>query len=194
MKPGHWVSTILGCFLWLVVLNGCATQGIPPSYIHPNLDLSFYQRVGLLAFSNFSESRFAADRVRELVLSELMLTGLFEILEPGLVDRELLRLGITPNTSLTPEEIQKVGKKLKVQALIVGSVEAYEEHRLGGVLVPEVSIELRMLDVESGQTVWSVAATEGGMQLQTQLLGLRPPTISEATRTLVRRSVDSLLY
>ncbi len=115
-------------------------------------------------------------------------------MEPGFADRTLTRLGISPDAPLTPEEIQKLGKELKVQGVIVGTVEIYDEHRMGGVTVPEVSIELRMIDVEAGITVWSVHATEGGLGLGTQLLGLRPSTLSEATRTVVRRAVDTLFF
>lgn len=178
----------------MLLMQGCAGGGgLPASYVHPNFDISFYKRLAILPFQNLSRDQFAGARVRELVLSEFLLVD-FEVLEPGLADRTLTQMGVAPGASLTPEEAKKLGEELKVQGFVVGTVEIYDEHRMGGVTVPEVSIELRMIDAESGITVWSVTATEGGLGLGTQLLGLRPATVSEATRTVVRRAVDSLFY
>lgn len=193
MKSRRWAKSLRIGLLGLLIMQGCAGAGTLPSYIHPNFDLSFYKRLAILQFNNLTRHQFAAARVRELVLSEFLLAD-FVVLEPGFADRTISRLGIIPGAPLTTEEIQKVGKELKVQGIIVGTVELYEEHRMGGVTVPEVSIELRMIDVESGITVWSVTATEGGLGLGTQLLGLRPSTISEATRTVVRRAIDTLFF
>jgi hypothetical protein len=193
MGPQRWTKSLLVGTVALLFIVGCAGKGLPPSYVHPNFDISFYKRLAVLQFQNLSRVQFASSRVRELVLSELLLAN-FEVLEPGLADRAVSRMGLGPGGALSPEEIQKLGKELKIQGVIVGTVEIYEEHRVGSVSVPEVSLQLRMIDVESGITVWSVAATEGGVGLGTQLLGIRPPTLSEATRIVVRRAVDTLFF
>lgn len=193
MESPRWLKILLGGLVGLLLLQGCAGGGLPASYIHPNFDISFYKRLAILPFQNLSRDQFAGARVRELVLSEFLLVD-FEVLEPGLTDRTLARMGVAPGVALTPEEIKKLGQELKVQGLIVGTVEIYDEHRMGGVTVPEVSVELRLLDVESALTVWSVAVTEGGVGVGTQLFGLRAKTLSEAARTVVRRAVDSLFY
>ncbi len=193
MRPQRWAKGLLVGLVGVLLLQGCAAADLPPSYLHPNFDISFYKRLAILPFRNLSRVQFASGRVRELVLSEFLLAD-FKVLEPGLADRAMARMGLDPTSGLTPDEVKKLGGELKVQGLILGTVEIYEEHRLGGVNVPEVSLELRMIDVESGITVWSVAATEGGMKLATQMLGLRPPTLSEATRTVVRRAVDTLFF
>lgn len=180
-------------FLFLLLLYGCP-GGVPASYTHPNLDLSFYESVAVLPFNNLTQDQFAGARVRELVVSELLLTNLFNVLEPGIVDRAYRKVGVRPGTPLTKEEIKKLGDELNVQALVTGTVEIYRELRMGRALVPEVSIELRLIDVDSALPAWSVSATEGGIGLGTQLLGVRPATLSEATRTVVRKAVDSLFF
>jgi TolB-like protein len=175
-------------------LFGCPAGGIPPSYVHQNFDLAFYQRIAVVPFENQTPEEFASSRLRQLMITELLLADVFEVVEPGEVLRALNQVQPTNPTSLSIEQIQKLGKELKAQGVLVGAVNAYVEHRFGSFIVPEVTATFRLIDVESGITVWSVTDTEGGLPVSTQLMGFRPSTMSEASRRLVRRVVDSLLF
>lgn len=191
-------NTLSTGFIALFVLAlslpiGCG-GGVPPSYIHPNFDISFYQRIVVAPFENLTTQEFAASRVRQLLIAELLLVDAFEVVEPGEARRALIKVQPDRATSLSIEQIKKLGEELGAQGVIVGSVDAYEEHQFGGYTIPEITASFRMIDVESGAIVWSVTDTEGGLPLKTQLLGFRPQTMSEATQELVRRAIDSLFF
>lgn len=164
------------------------------SYVHENFDIVFYRRIAVAPFDNQTTQEFASGRLRQLLITELLLTNTFEVVEPGEVLRVLSKLQPRNPASLSDEQIQKLGKEVKAQGVLMGSVNAYEEHRFGSYIIPEVTLTLRLIDVESGLTVWSVTATEGGLPMTTQLLGLRPQTMSEASKLLIRRVVDSLFF
>ncbi len=67
-----------------LAMASCASTKIEPAvYMHPNADLSVYERVAVLPFENLTTERFAADRVRELLVVELSSKGLFEVVESG---------------------------------------------------------------------------------------------------------------
>lgn len=164
----------------------------PTTYLHPRADLGIIKKVAVIPFDNLSRDQFAGDKVREIFISELLATGGFDVMEPGEVTKVLREQGIASVKSLGPAEVKKIGKALNAQAIILGSVNEYGEVRSGAITAPEVSLSLRMLEVESGQIVWSVSHTEGGIGVMARLFGLGESTLSETTRKLVRIQIGTL--
>jgi len=184
-----------GLLLLLVLLSamGCAAPPPPSVYLHPNADLASFREVAVLPLENLTSDRFAADRVREILVVELLSGGVFEPLEVGEVNRVLRVQNLASLTDLGPQEVAKLGKALGVKALVMGSVMEYTERRVGTLTAPQVALSLKMIDVETGTAVWSVADARTGLSTSTRLFGVGEETSSQAVRELVRQLLDELL-
>jgi polysaccharide biosynthesis protein PelC len=179
--------------LVLFALGGCASEPLEPSvYVHPNADFSLYKEVAVLPLENLTSERFAAERVRELLVVELSAQGLFGVVEPGEVNRVLRLHSIDTPSVLGPDAIKQLGTELKAQALLTGSVIEYREQRTGTLNSPEVALSLRMIDVESGLVVWSVTDARTGMGVWTRLFGVGEENQTGAARKLIRDLLQEL--
>lgn len=176
-----------------LALGACATENPSSVYVHPMADLSAFQRIAVLPLDNYTADRFAGERVREILGVELLAQGVFEPAEIGEVNRVLREQGLTAMTALGPDEIKKLGEALDVQALLFGSVVEYSERRTGTFRSPQVSLALRLVDVESGLVVWSVSDARTGMSMSTRLFGVGEETFTEAVRKLIRELMQDLL-
>jgi TolB-like protein len=179
------------CLLGLALLSFLGCRG-PQAYIHPNVDLSFIQKVAVMPFANLTRDEFAGRKVKEVLIAELLLTGALDVIEPGEVNRVLAKEKIQSVSSLTAVQIKTIGKALGAQAILIGTVEEFGEIRSGSLSAPLVTIGLRMMDVESGTIIWSVNHSKGGFGIMMRLLGVGGGTISEVTTKVVREAIDTL--
>ena len=190
--------------LLLVVLSaiGCASPPAPTVYLHPNADLAVFRKVAVLPLQNLTSDRFASDRTREILTVELLAGGVFEPLEVGEVNRVLRVQNLAALDDLGPEAVARLGEALGVHellrngtttALVMGSVMDSTERRVGTLTAPQVALSLKMLDVQTGTTVWSVVDARTGLSTTTRLFGVGEETSSQAVRELVRQLLDELL-
>jgi TolB-like protein len=173
--------------LWLA---GCGTQ--PAIYVHPNYDFSAVKKVAVLPLENLSQDQNAGEKVRKIVVTEVLATGVVDVIEPGQVNRVLAAQNIQSIAAMSPEELKQVGKALGAQLLLIGSVEAYDRVSLGAIQAPEVTLTLRGVDAESGTVVWSASHTQGGATLAARLFGLTGDSLSEVARKTVHDAVGTL--
>lgn len=183
-----WTSL---CIL-LAATAGCAIGNRPPVYIHPSYDFSVIKRTAVLPLENLTSDQTAGEKVRRVVVSELLAGGVIDVVEPGQVNRVLTQQGIQSPQALLPAEIKKLGTALDVQALILGSVETFERVSQAAVSSAEVSITLRAVDVATGTIVWSVSERAGGVGLAGRLFGLGGVGLSEAASQVARKAVRTL--
>ncbi len=179
---------VLAAALWLV---GCA--GLPPAtYVHPNYDFSRVKKVAVLPLENLSPDQTAGEKVRKVVVTELLATGIVDVIEPGQVNRILTVQNIQNPAAMSPEDFKKVGTALGAQMLVVGSVESYDRVQVGGVQAPEVTMTLRGVDVDSGTIVWATSHTQGGATVAARLFGLTGDSLSEVARKAAHQAVVTL--
>ncbi len=177
--------------LGLILLMGCRSG--PTVYIHPNADFSMIKRVAILPFDNLTQDRFAADKVQKILTTELLALGAFEIIEPGQVLRALRDQRIEASSAMTAAEIKKVGEGLGAQALIFGTVVDFGESRIGTNPSPEVTVQLQLVEIQSGLTLWSVSHTRSGVKILVRLFGVGGETTTQATQKLMRQEINTIL-
>lgn len=178
-------------FLGLMFMMGCRSG--PTVYIHPNADFSLIKKVAVLPFDNLTQDRFAADKVQKILTTELLSIGAFEVVEPGQVLKGLRDQGIeNPSAMITPQ-IKKVGEGLGAQALIFGTVVDFGESRVGTNPSPEVTVQLRLVETQSGVTLWSVSHTRSGVKIPVRLFGVGGETPTQATQKLMRQEINTIL-
>jgi TolB-like protein len=175
--------------LWL----GCASGLEPTQFTNPNFDFAFVEKVAVLPLENHSQDRQAAVRATRLLITELLATGAVDVVEPGQVQAALDRLPGGVRTAPNNEQITELGESLEVQAIIFGSVSQSENIRSGTVSIPVVTLDVHMVETETGVAVWAATHTEKGGGLSAKLLGTGAEPISATTRRCARVIVENLV-
>ncbi len=192
MTRDFWKAA-LPLMICLLLLSACARTAAP-IFVQPKYDFSLIQKIGVLPLENLSQDQQAGERVRKIVVSELLAAGVLDVLEPMQVNQALAKQQIQSISSLSTTQIQELGKSLGVQALIVGSVDTYERLNIGGGAFAEVSITLRAVDATSGAVIWSTSNSAGGVGVMGRLFGFGGDTMYQATQKVVRASVATLFH
>lgn len=180
----------IACLLLAAASAGC---GGPARYVRRNADLGVIQSVAVLPFENLTNDRLSAERVHRIFITELLAFDAFEVTEPGQVSRVLRRDQLDP-ASLTPEEIKRLGEALKAQALFLGTILEYDEGRASGSAPsPRVKLQLRLVDTETGTTLWSTVRSAGGAAITARLFGVGGEPASSVAGEIVRDELSKLL-
>jgi TolB-like protein len=182
----------VGILFILLMSSGCAGRGTPSFYINQNIDFSFIKKVAVLPLDNLTNDRFAGDSVRQVVISELLASRLVEVVVPGDAVVAIEKMRLKPGQPLSADEIKAIGNALKIQAVILGSVNKFGEVREGNISAPEVSVTLMMADTSSGSIIWSVTETRGGASFWARHFGARSETMSETVLKVVREALQTL--
>ncbi len=174
------------CFL-LFFIQGCG----PTHFVRPKTDVESIKKVAVLPFENFTQDDYAGEKIRRIVITELLLRDV-DVIEPGEVTRLLREMKVKSLSSLKITEIQDIGKTLGVEAVMMGSVEAFGTGRGISVNYPEVTINLRMIEVNSGNIVWSVRNASGGPDFWMRHFGSEGASLSEAAEKVVKKAIGTL--
>ena len=179
--------------LFTAALGAVACAGRFPTtrFLNPNFDFSFVVRAAVLPLENLTADRRAGVRATRLLITELLATGTLDVVEPGETQEALDR--VVRQATPTTEEIIQLGQDLEVQAIILGTVTQSESLRSGTVSIPVVTLDVHMLETETGTTVWAVTHTEKGSGFSARLLGTGAEPISETTRRCVQVVIGALL-
>lgn len=198
-------------YFLLIFLAGIATAGCskPHVYIHPSPGLDRIKKIAVMPFDNFTKDDKASEKVRTNFVIELLITGIFNVMDIGEVDRILQRerLSYSASQSTAPiisvpgteEETaasiplsKKIGDVLNVEAILVGSVEAYSAERVADQIIPEVSISARLIDAETGIIIWASTHTRRG-SAGIPILGWGKVTsLSVLSQQVIQDTVNSL--
>jgi TolB-like protein len=190
------MKLLKGIFLAVVLFplmmnSGCKTAETT-YHLAEDVDLSYIKKVAVLPLDNLTNDKFAADAVRQVVINELLITGLVDVTIPGDAVSAVEKAGVRQVSSMNAEQIKTIGKALKVQAVILGSVDKYGELRSGNFTAPEVGITLMMADTASGGILWSVSRDRVADSFWARHFGARSDTLGELTLRVVRECIKTL--
>ncbi|MEJ2200967.1 MAG: CsgG/HfaB family protein [Desulfuromonadaceae bacterium] len=177
--------TVLAVIFW--VLCGCATT---PHYTSEAVGIGYVKRIVILPFENNSGTKFAEERFRDVIATEILSRGLFDIVEKGEAQRflreELVR---KEQENLDLATANRLGEDLGVEAYLAGAVEEFEEKQNGAYTYPLVSVTLRMVDVKTGQIIWQASGSESGYSTLDRMFGF----VSDDANTVSFRLAGRLL-
>jgi len=111
--------------------------------------------VAVLPFVNdskFDQGEIVVQRIMVAVLSEF--PGL-KIEGEGDVRKLYSELRIFPGKQPDIKQLQIIGSRLEVQALIAGNIKQMSENSKDGEINPVIEIHLQVFDADSGQTMWT---------------------------------------
>src|SRR5262245_17417202 len=135
LQDASWAAMIAA-----VAIAGC---GGTTRFVHPEADLPFYQKVGVIPFTSLASDRFAGEKVTDVFFSEVLRCRCDQVVEPGQFAAAMARVrGGTPVTNpWSSEELAKLGAETGVQGLFLGTVRDYEMTAVGRETWPLVSLE-----------------------------------------------------
>jgi hypothetical protein len=176
----------------LIIMMGCRGNMQTPYHVSQDVDFSFIKNVAVLPLENLSSEKAAGEIVRRLVISELLSSGVVDVVVPGEVDSAVKDLSIKNISSLDKQQIRELGKALNVQGIVMGSVEQYGYAKAGNNMAPEITITLMMADTGTGDIIWSVTTRRGGAGFLARHFGASSRTLSETSLDAVREAVGTL--
>lgn len=183
-KTRMTISVLL--FLVLLSLAGCASNKNLDSFRRQEVTLDYFKTVAVFPLENFSTDASAGARCREILLTEMMASGLFQVIEKGQVDSRLLAEALNPGTPIDAPMLRRLGQRLGVQGILMGSVDTAGESRIGNSTFPELSMSLRLIDTESGLVVWQASGRGTGYSLWGRLFGVGFKDQFQVTLELIR--------
>ncbi|MFV1951864.1 MAG: hypothetical protein ACC630_07930 [Nitrospinota bacterium] len=184
--------------LLMVILVSCVRGGVR-DYLNPSANFQYIKRIAVLPFNNLTDEKFAGERVRSIVMIELLSRGIFDIVEMGEVATNLR--GLYEESGYREGELvpvnkdiaKKLGERLDIQALILGSVEEYGISRSGTSSTPIMSLSLRMVDTDSGEILWQASYNKRGGSYIGRIFGVSESTMSRLTMEVAKKIIDTLL-
>jgi hypothetical protein len=178
------VKTILSSML--ICLVGCSSGEMVKSYTRENTSLGYVKTVAVLPFEGGN-----TQRIREFAMTQMLTSGVFDVVDKGRVDIALQREVISPGAPIDPGTLKRLGRVLKVEAFIFGSVEQKIQSR-GNARYPEVVMTLRLIDSETGTLLWQATGRGSGYSLADRLFGLAPKDEFLVTMDLLRELIDTI--
>jgi polysaccharide biosynthesis protein PelC len=174
----------------VMVLALTAGGGGARVFVPPDIDLSYYERAGVVPFLATGGDQAAAASATSAFTTELLIAGGYELAEPG--DFSVLAAKVIGGSDLLKaqplrsEQVRTLADSAHVQAVFEGVVRTYEMARVGSGSYPLISIEVRMIDAETGKLLWTGTETRrGGPGFPIFGWGVIP-TLGELTREVCR--------
>lgn len=183
------ITTIIAA---TVLLIGCAAQRATV-FVHPEYDFGMVERVAVVNFENLSTEQGVAGYATRLFITELLAAQAFDVVEPGETARILRDLGQAKSGELDLKGLKRMSDSLGVQAVIFGSVGEATQMTGRSNSTHVVSIDARMVDCETGNTVWSSAVSLGGPGSFSRMMGVGESSRGDATLRAIRKLVKSLV-
>jgi len=151
------------------LVSGCSTTS--DQYRDTSMDFGSIKTVAVMPLINLSKDQLAAERVRDVFTTMLMATGGIYVLPTGETARGISSAAVGNATAPANDEILKIGKMLKVEAVITGVVREYGDVRAGSAMADVISVSMQMIETQTGRVVWSASTTQGGIGISERLFG-----------------------
>jgi hypothetical protein len=177
--------------LLLLSLTGCAGSS-SPSYHDPNMDFAALRIIAVMPFANLTSQKMAAARVRDTFVNNLLSTGALYVIPSGEIARGISRSGIVNPETPSSEEIAKLAKIIKADAVITGVIREYGQVRSGTTSSNVVSLSMQMFEVQSQKVVWTASSTQGGISMRDRLLGGGGQPMNEVTEAAIDDIITQL--
>jgi len=181
---------------WMILIAafGCAGCGaMTTTFVHPTYNFGFVERVAVVPFENLSDDRGAGARMSRYFVSEALALEVFDVVEPGEVSAAMSIVGQLRVAELTKDQIIAVGRELGAQGLFLGSVTESSSLRVGSHTKNVVTVDVRLVETETGAVIWSTTLTEKGRGFGGGLFGTSGATMSEVSRSTARSALRRLV-
>lgn len=176
-----------------LALAACRSPSSAAKAFHdPNMDFGAVRTVAVLPFVNLSRDQSAGDRVRDVLATSLFTSGSIYVVPAGDVARAVSGSGIVNPSTPTVDDVVRLGKLLKADAVITGVVKEYGEVRSGSAGANVVSLSAQMQETGTGRVVWTASTTKGGIGASERMFGGGGAPLNDVTQAAVDDLLDKL--
>ena len=169
--------------------NTAGTSGV---FHDTSMDFGSIKTVAVLPLVNLTREQQAGDRVKDVFITALMANSGIYVVPSGEVARGVLSSSIANPTTPTPDEVVKLCKTIKVDAVFTGVVREYGEVRSGTAMANVISLSMQLMEGQTGKTVWSADTTQGGIGVVDRLFGGGGQPLNDITEKAVNDLIDKL--
>jgi len=176
----------------LMLIGGCGKS--VRVYVHPDADLSFYEKVGVLPFRSLAADRFAGEKFGIEFTTALLATESFEVVDYGIFVNQVMKAIGTrvPADGPSAEQLIQIGEATGVQGIFYGTVMQYEMAPSASGTFPNISVEARFIDIETGTVVWMITQSERGGP-KTPIIGIgETHTLGELAQNICKNMMSKL--
>ncbi len=152
----HGARTALALLVTLLLVS-CA--GPSQEWARPGA--ARISKLAVLPFENQTSSVRPGASVSELLVSELLASGPVAVMDPSEVADLLRRENLDPADAGRLPSAQRMGRLLQVSHVLQGAVTEYR-YRPGLSETPVVGVTARVLDVATGDLVWTASYARSG--------------------------------
>ena len=174
------------------ILGGCASKTVVEQFTREDVDISYITKVAVLPFENHTKDEFAAQRMRDITITQVLAMRLFDVVDKGVVDSALSDFAIEPEKPIDSPILRRLGKRLGVDAFIMGEVNDVGEDRRGSMSFPTVSLTMRLVDSKAVLVLWRASGHKSGYSTLSRLLGIAPKDAFEVSLELVREMLMTI--
>ncbi len=182
------------CLIMLMLfslLAGCGAKGIT-SFVREEVPFDFVRKVAVMPLQNNTDNKYAVELARDVINTQILAMELFDVVDKGIVDSISFGEALKPGAPMDQLKLERLGQRLNVQALMLGSVDLAGEKRSGSISVPEVSLTLRLVEIKAGTILWQASGHNDGDSMLGRLFGLNSSDSYQITQQLVRRMLSTV--
>ncbi len=151
------------------------------------------KRVGVVAFQDKTGHRGVAEAGIDVLTTELAKTGKYIVVERAEMDQVLKEQAFGQGGAVNPDTAAKAGKILGLQGILVGVVSNFGHKKVDTQLTPflplagkgslasVVTIDVRIIDSETGQILAAESGTGAVEITATNVLGFGPTYVYDST-------------
>jgi len=144
--------------LLAVLLTGCATS-IADQWARPGA--TPVTRLVVLPFDNQTPAVRAGAAVADTLASELLVTGAIAVTDPGEVADTMRRENLDPLEQARWPAPARIGRLFQASHVLQGAVTEYR-FKPGLTETPVVGVTARVIDVATGDVVWTATHARSG--------------------------------
>ena len=184
-------------FIFLLVIlefiSACSSATTPYAYVRKNHDQPGVKKVAIFSFHNNTMIAEASKIVTGAFVASLVKTKKFNVEFPGNIKSFLVSERIIVRTGVDLDTIKRMGRRLGVDAVIMGRIEEFvgmEEKKRG--VIPVVSISSRMVDVRTGKILWMAQHRRTGDDYIKVLDFGKVRSVGELTKKMVLEMIETM--
>jgi hypothetical protein len=176
----------------VLLLTGCSARNNLDAFLREEVNLAYVKTVAILPFENNTSDPYAARRTREILSTEVMASGLFEVVEKGQVDSALRAEAVDSGAAIDATTLRRLGQRLGVEAFIMGSLDSVGESRSGNYSYTELTMTMRLVDSEKSLVLWQASGRGSGYSIWDRLFGFGAKDSFQITLNLIRTLLRSM--
>jgi hypothetical protein len=152
--------------------------------VNPQADMTLYQKVAVLPFTNLSPQPLAGERVTRIFVTELIIADRYKVVEPAEFRAVLKDMDAQPTAdgSYEADKLKAAAGKVGATGVIRGAVTDYQVQRNGQDEFAVLSFDAELMDVESGNVVWRGSITRRGKSRFPIIGGTSASTLGSLTQ------------